>query len=316
LAFWKEFGKSIKLGLIEDSSNRTKLSKLLRFKSNKSGDKFISLEEYVENMKDWQKDIYYISGESEESVKKSPMLERCEKKGIEVLYLTDPIDEYCVQNLTEFDGKKLQSVTKEGLKFGDEDEDLVSKREKIYKENFKPLTDKLKELYADKIEKVEISQRLETTPSVMVTSKYGYSANMERIMKAQAFSDNKQQAYMMSKKTMEINPRHPIVSELNKLVSAEEKDEEKEEKFSDLSWLLYDTASLSSGFQMEDATGFAARMYRLMKSGLNLSSLELEPEVEVPAEEEPAEEAEDAEGEGEADEGDEKAEESDESKEL
>jgi len=238
MIFWKEFGKNLKLGLIEDSSNRTKLSKLLRFQTSKSDGKFISLEEYVENMKDWQKDIYYISGESMEAVEKSAFLEKCKKKDVEVIFLTDPIDEYAVQNLTEFDGKKLQSVTKDGLSFGDEDADVVSKRETIYKENFKPLTDALKEVYGDKVEKITISQRVEDSPSVMVTSKYGYSANMERIMKAQAFADNKQAQYLVSKKTMEINPRHPIVVELNKLA----KEDAKSEKVSDLGWLLYDTA--------------------------------------------------------------------------
>merc|ERR1711975_3867 len=214
--FWKEFGKNIKLGLIEDSSNRTKLSKLLRFKTSKSGDKLISLEQYVENMKDWQKDIYYISGSSEDEVKKSSFLEKCKEKDVEVLFLTDPIDEYAVQNLTEFDGKKLQAVTKEGLSFGDEDEKVVEKREKIYKEQLKPVTDGLAKVLGSKVEKVVISTRVVQSPAVLVTSKYGYSANMERIMKSQAFADQKQASYMMSKKTMEVNPRHPIVIELNK----------------------------------------------------------------------------------------------------
>merc|ERR1711912_165926 len=198
--FWKEFGKNLKLGLIEDSSNRTKLSKLLRFKTSKSGDKLISLEQYVENMKDWQKDIYYIPGSSEDEVKKSSFLEKCKEKDVEVLFLTDPIDEYAVQNLTEFDGKKLQAVTKEGLSFGDEDEKVVEKREKIYKEQLKPVTDGLAKVLGSKVEKVVISTRVVQSPAVLVTSKYGYSANMERIMKSQAFADQKQAAYMMSKK--------------------------------------------------------------------------------------------------------------------
>jgi len=287
MKFWKEFGKNIKLGLIEDSSNRTKLSKLLRFKTTKSDGKFISLEDYVENMKDWQKDIYYISGENMEAVEKSAFLEQCRKKDVEVLFLTDPIDEYAVQNLTEFDGKKLQSVTKDGLSFGDEDSAVVAKRETIYKENFKPLTDALKEVYGEKIAKITISQRVETSPSVMVTSKYGYSANMERIMKAQAFAEAGPQVHM-SKKTMEVNPRHPIVVELNKLA----KEDPKSEKVADLGWLLYDTASSVSGFPIEDPTAFATRMYRLMKDGLSLDNLDLADEVEVPADEAEEEEAE------------------------
>merc|ERR1711990_172738 len=198
MEFWKEFGKNIKLGLIEDSSNRTKLSKLLRFKTSKSGDKLISLEQYVENMKDWQKDIYYISGSSLEEVQKSAFLEKCKAKDVEVLFLPDPIDEYAVQNLTEFDGKKLQAVTKEGLSFGNEDEKVVEKREKIYKEQLKPVTDGLAKVLGAKVEKVVISTRVVQSPAVLVTSKYGYSANMERIMKSQAFADQKQASYMMS----------------------------------------------------------------------------------------------------------------------
>merc|ERR1712137_224181 len=182
----------------------------------------------------------------------------------------------------------------DGLAFGDEDADLVSKREAIYKDNFKPLTDALKDVYGDKVEKITISQRVEDSPSVMVTSKYGYSANMERIMKAQAFADNKQAQYLVSKKTMEINPRHPIVIELNRLA----KEDSKSEKVSDLGWLLYDTAASVSGFQLDDPSAFAKRMYRLMKTGLSLDSLDLTDEVEVPSEEEKEGEAETEESKG------------------
>merc|ERR1712054_184778 len=280
--FWKEFGKNIKLGLIEDSSNRTKLSKLLRFKTSKSGDKLISLEQYVENMKDWQKDIYYISGSSEDEVKKSSFLEKCKEKDVEVLFLTDPIDEYAVQNLTEFDGKKLQAVTKEGLSFGDEDEKVVEKREKIYKEQLKPVTEGLAKVLGSMVEKVVISTRVVESLAVLVTSKYGYSANMERIMKPQAFADQKQAAYMMSKKTMEVNPRHPIVTELNKLL----KDNADSEDAKDLGNLLYDTALINSGFTMEKTDEFAARMYRVLQKNLKLDNLDLADEVEEPDDEE------------------------------
>merc|ERR1711871_1273220 len=220
IKFWESFGKNIKLGLIEDSSNRTKLSKLLRFRSSvDDGKGWHSLEDYVSRMKDFQKGIYYIAGKDLDEVKASPFLERLKEKGIEVLYLVDPIDEYAIQNLTEFDGKKLSSITKENVKFGDEEE-VDKKREKLYKTNFKPLIDFLKTTVgSDKLEKVQISSRLGKSPAVLVTSQYGYSANMERIMKAQAFADNQRGQYLLSKKTMEINPRHPIVSELNKRVS-------------------------------------------------------------------------------------------------
>merc|ERR1712003_497035 len=281
IEFWEQFGKSIKLGLVEDSSNRTKLSKLLRFKTSKSDGKWVSLEQYVENMKEDQEYIYYISGESLEAVENSPFLEQCKKRGLEVLFLTEPIDEYAVQNLTEFDGKRLMSVTKEGLKFGGDDDQMDAKREKLYKEKFSKLTTFLKDTYGKQIEKVAISNRLQDTPCILVTSQYGYSANMERIMKSQAFSDAKKSSYLFSKKTMEINPRHPIIIELNERVSA--KDGETEE-VKDLAMVLLDTAMLSSGFHMEDAGDFAKRMFRVMKSGLGLKSLDLADHIEIPAE--------------------------------
>merc|ERR1712224_640357 len=291
LKFWEAFGKNIKLGLIEDSSNRTKLSKLLRFKSSfDDGEKWHSLEDYVSRMKDNQANIYYISGSSMDAVKDSPFMEKMRSKNLEVIFLIDPIDEYAIQNLTEFDGKKLQSITKENLKFGDE-EDSDKKRDELYTENFKPLTDWMKGIYGDKVEKIAVSNRVVDTPCLLVTSQYGYSANMERIMQSQAFADNKRTSYLVSKKTMEINPRHPIVIELQK--RATESPEDQDTK--DLAHLMYDTALLNSGFQMEDATGFASRMYKLFKAGLSLDSLELAPEIEIPDDEEESDEGEEAE---------------------
>jgi len=282
IKFWENYGKNIKLGVIEDTANRSKLAKLLRFKSNKSGDGVLSLDDYVENMKDWQDSIYFISGESIEAVEKSPMLEKLNKKGVEVLYLVDPIDEYTVQNLPEFDGKKLVSVTKVGLKFGDEDPDVARKRDALYKEKFEPLTAYLKAQLGDKVEKVEISTRIESSPSVLVTSQFGYSANMERIMKSQAFADSSKTQHLVSKKTMEINPRHPVVIELNKLVEASPDDQSTV----DVAWMLYDTALSTSGFQIEDVEDFSSRMMRVMAASINVESLELAEEVEVPADEE------------------------------
>merc|ERR1712032_209807 len=283
--FWEQFGKSIKLGLVEDSSNRTKLSKLLRFKTSKSDGKWVSLEQYVENMKEDQEHIYYVTGESLDAVQNSPFLERCKKAGLEVLFLTEPIDEYAVQNLTEFDGKRLMSVTKEGLKFGGDSDDLDAKREKLYKEQFDGLTTFLKETYDKSVEKVSISNRLQNTPCVLVTSQYGYSANMERIMKSQAFSDAKKSSYLFSKKTMEISPRHPIIIALNNKVK-DKKEVGNDVK--DMAMVLLDTALLNSGFHMEDSGDFSARMYRVMQSAFGLKSLDLVDHVEVPDEPETA----------------------------
>jgi heat shock protein beta len=290
IGFWNKFGKNIKLGIIEDSANRSKLTKLLRYKSSKSGEGFTSLEEYVENMKDWQKAIYYIAGESVETVEASPFLEKCQAKDVEVLYMVDPIDEYAIQHVTEFDGKKLQSVTKEGLKFGDEDEDLEKRRMALYKETFKPLTDYLKTLYGDAVTKVAVSKRIETTPTVIVTSQYGNSANMERIMRAQAFSEKQNMAMMQTQKTMEINPRHPIVARLNEVVKAEGDDE----AMSDLAWLLLDNALMQSGFEPTDFAAFSTRALSIISKGLTLESTDLLPEIEVPDEPEEEEEEDDA----------------------
>merc|ERR1711998_274241 len=215
--FYEQFGKNIKLGIHEDSTNRAKLADLLRFQTSKSGDEMISLKEYVDRMKEGQQDIYYITGESIAQVSSSPFLETLRKKGLEVLYMVDPVDEYAVQQLKEFDGKKLKSTTKEGLDIADEDE---KKKLEELKAEFEPLTKLMKEVLGDKAEKVIVSDRIVDSPCVLTTSEYGWSANMERIMKAQALRDSSMTSYMVSKKTMEINPKHSIMTELKKKAAA------------------------------------------------------------------------------------------------
>merc|ERR1711871_977543 len=287
IKFWKQFGKGIKLGTIEDPANRSKLAKLLRFKTSKSEGRWVSLEQYVENKKDWQKDIYFIAGESEESVQKSPFLAQAVRKDAEVLFLVDPIDEYVMQHLGDFDGHKLQSLTKEGVKFGDEDEDMAKKRAKVYKETFKPLTKFFKDTLGSKIAKVVVSERAVNEPAIIVASQYGQSANMELIMRAQTFADSSRVNQMTSSRTLELNPRHPIISKLNTALS--EDGAEDEESHKDLAWLIHDTALTSSGFIQDDAESFAERMYRTIAGSLDVKSMELEPEIEVPEEEEEAE---------------------------
>merc|ERR1712086_663736 len=201
--FYEQFSKNIKLGIHEDSTNRMKVAELLRYHTSKSGDEQISFKEYVDRMKEGQNDIYYITGESITCVSSSPFLESLRKKGLEVLYMVDPVDEYAVQQLKEFDGKKLKSVTKEGLDIDDEDEKEKMEEQKA---EFEPLTKLMKEVLGDKVEKVMVSSRMADSPCVLTTSEYGWSANMERIMKAQAMRDNSMTSYMVSKKTMEINP--------------------------------------------------------------------------------------------------------------
>lgn len=289
IKFFEQFGKSIKMGVVEDAANRSKLAKLLRFKSSKSDGKYTSFDTYLETKPEWQKDIYYLAAESIEAAEKSPFMEVARRKGIDVLFLVDPIDEYAVQNLGDYDGHKLQSLTKEGLKFGDEDEDTLKKRIKAYRENFKPLTKFLKELLAGKVAKVTVSQRVESSPSVIVTSQYGHTANMERIMRAQTFSNPEVLKTMMATKTLELNPRHPIIVELNNRVKADPSSESTR----NLAFLIYDTALLASGFTHDEVDDFATRMYKVLGSELKLKSLELEEEIQFEEEEEAEEETHD-----------------------
>jgi molecular chaperone HtpG len=274
MKFYEQFGKNIKLGIHEDSSNREKLSDLLMFYSTTSGDNMVTFKEYIENMQESQKSIYYITGESKKAVENSPFIEKCKKRNYEVLYLTDPIDEYCVQQLKEFDGKSLVCVTKEGLKF-DESEEEQKCWEQLVNE-FKPLTQQIKTILGDKVEKVVLSERVVDSPCVLVTGEYGWSANMERIMKAQALRDSNMSSYMMSKKTMEINPSHSIIKALKERHAKDENDS----TLKDLVHLLFESSLINSGFSIEEPSTFVNRINRMIKLGLSLDDDEEDVEVE------------------------------------
>merc|ERR1712051_22019 len=296
--FWKEFNKNLKMGCAEDDSNRSKLSKLLRFRTTKSDDKEISLDKYLDRMQESQESIYFMSGESFDTMKKAPALQVFTKKDIEVLMLDDHLDEPCLQKLADYEGKKFVSIQKADVKLDETEEE--KKRFSKVKDKFKPLTDWWKDKLTEftekgamkdagvKIEKVEVSKRLTDSPVVVVTSQFGYSAQQEKVMKAQAFQNKDQLSMMSGRMTLEINPNHPVVTDLLAKIKADKSDKAAV----DTAQVLFQTALIESGYELADASALVNRVYRLMSKELGVDPDAPLKEVEVPEEEEEAEEEE------------------------
>merc|ERR1712088_349219 len=294
--FWKEFNKNLKMGCYEDDSNRSKLSKLLRFTSTKSEGKQISLDKYLDRMQETQESIYYMSGDSMDVMKKAPSLQIFQKKDLEVLMLDDHLDEPCLQKLADYEGKKFVSIQKADVKLDETEEE--KKRFSKIKDMYKPLTDWWKDSLTEftekgamkdagvKIEKVEISKLLTESPVVVVTSQFGYSAQQEKVMKAQAFQNKDQLSTMSGRKTLEVNPNHPVVIDLLNKVKANKEDSAAK----DTAQVLFQTALIESGYELADASALVNRVYRLMSKELGVDPDAPIKEVEVPEGEEEAEE--------------------------
>lgn len=285
IEWYEKFQPSIKMGVIEDTANRKRLSKLLRVKTSKSDGKYVSFEDYVANMKEWQKDIYYIAGPEQKELEKSPFMDKFNEKELEVIFFTEPADEYMLSHMREFDGKKLTTITHEGIEFDDEDKDLTKRRSAAYQDKFGDLVKFMNKFYGKAISKVKISTRLGADPAIVSSSEYGQTANMERLMKAQAFAHGQGGPMMGGFKTLEINPRHPFYESLLSKIDFGEEDFKPSQEIRDALWTILDTALLNGGYPINEGKAFSYRMLRSIKSNLAIDSFDLLPEIDPKVEE-------------------------------
>ena len=282
--WFQEFGPALKMGAMQDTSNRDRLMKLLRYKSSTNEDSSSetrTLQEYVDNMKEWQTQIFYLPGENMKSILSSEFLDAFIEKDVEVLYFDHPIDEYLTQHAPEFAGKTFQAITKAGVKLDDEDADMVKRREKVYKDKFQHLTKFLKDLYGMSIARVAISKRLGDAAAVISAEQHGYSANMERVIKNQARSSGIPEHTYKSHRVFEFNPRHPFMIKLNEMVTPLEGEDDfaPEQSAKDLAWMVHDAAILNSGYTIKSIPAYTKRLTRILKSQLEVDDVGLEEEI-------------------------------------
>lgn len=288
LTWFKDFGPALKMGAIEDAANRERILKLLRFKSSANEDdtkETRTLQEYIDNMAEWQTQIYYMPGDDLKAIKKSEFLGTFLDKGLEVLYFDHPIDEYMTNHANDFNGKSFQSITKAGVKLEDEDKDVIKRREKVYKAKFKPVYKFFKEIFGESLTRVKISKRCGDAPALLSAEQHGMSSNMERVIKSQARATGIPEHSYRSHRVFEYNPRHPFLVKLNEMITPPEDEEDSDKDFVsspeaiDIAWYLHDTAVLNSGYTIMDIPEYTARMHRLIQVQMELDDVELEDEI-------------------------------------
>lgn len=283
--FWNNFGKYLKVGIIEDDKNRKEIAKYLRFFSGSSGEEYISLDKYIEKMPEGQKAIYYVTGEGRARASMSPVIEKLKSRGYDVLFATEPLDEIMIESLRQYKDFDVVDAAKDTLKLGDDDEESIKRKEALNRENI-DVINYLEVLLSGKVQKVTASDLLTNSPAALVQGAYGLSPSMQRYMRAQTVASGGEIGGLdnMNKVCMEINPNHPIVKDLNRMVKADKESKKTE----DYARLLFDVAGMTSGYDVDDMSSFASRVMRLMSS----QSAETVPDAVIVSEDKKGEEQE------------------------